>query len=78
MKNRKFFLDVDPKSNGLSEEVGNVKYEIHKDTDDDWGLDISTRGFAETEWEYLEGIILSVEELRALYNILTLECDEKS
>ena len=68
MKNRRFFLDVDAKSKGASEFWGEYEYSVQKGIEEGtWNFDIIFRG------EFLEGLMLSAEELRILYNILTLE-----
>lgn len=68
MKNRRFFLDVDPKSEGTFEKIGDFEYSIKRGTgDNEWEFNIEVNG------EYLQGLILCSEELKALYNILTLE-----
>jgi hypothetical protein len=69
MKNRRFFLDVNPKSKALSEKIGETGFELIKSEfeEDEWWLNIYSGALQ------IEGMVLSTEELRALYNILTLE-----
>jgi hypothetical protein len=73
MKNRRFFLDVNPKAQEAFESIGDFRYSLVK-RDDEMGWDFNIEAMG----EFIQGLTFSPEELRTLYNILTLECHEKN
>jgi hypothetical protein len=68
MKNRRFFLDVNPKAQEAFESIGDFRYSLVK-RDDEMGWDFNIEALG----EFIQGLTFSPEELRTLYDILTLE-----
>ena len=75
--NRKFFLDVNPKSTGASEIIETTKITVDKDHSDKKLWHVSVFSQEGEGWGLDECIVLHEKELRALYHLLTLKSDEK-
>ena len=71
---RKFFLDVDPKTTGSSQAVGETTIKLNK-LKNGWDFRIIVN--PQTIDEEETRTTLSTDQLRAIYRILTLKEDEK-